>query len=288
VEFLHPAAVKDKASMKIRSFHVRDATAPEIPLVVSIPHCGIYVPEAIRAKFASAYIHSLPLTDWHLHSLCDFLPGMGITTIYGTYSRFVADVDAPPEGASFVTLETPDGSPVYSEPPTPQDIQARRELVYAPYQARLNELLQSRLTRFGNVVLVSLHSFSSQSLSGHHDPVRQVYLGDDMGRANPGWLTGAAQHAFSHAGLTTSRNQPFRGNYSVRHYGALPRISALYMGLRWDLYLDEQQPDRAPTHAGFRAFRSILSDVFTNLTGEINAGSLRMSRSQRVGTNFVI
>jgi len=274
--------------MKIRSFHVREASTKEVPVVVSIPHCGIYVPEAIRENFASAYIRSLPMTDWHLHSLCDFLPGMGITTIYGTYSRFVADVDASPEGASFVALETPDGEPVYSQPPTPQDIHTRRELVYAPYQARLNELLQSRITRFGNVVFVDLHSFPSHLLHGQRRLDQQVYLGDDLGRTNPGWLTSAAQYSFNRAGLTTSRNDPFRGNYSVQHFGAQPRVSALYVGLRWDLYLDEQYPDLPPSHAGFRAFRNILSDAFTGLIGEINSGSLRMSRSQRMGSNLII
>ncbi|HEY3860206.1 MAG TPA: N-formylglutamate amidohydrolase, partial [Gammaproteobacteria bacterium] len=83
--------------MKITSFHIRDASNKEVPIVVSIPHTGIYVPESIRAEFASSYIGSLPMTDWYLHHLYDFLPAMGVTTIYGTYSRFVADVNRPPD-----------------------------------------------------------------------------------------------------------------------------------------------------------------------------------------------
>ncbi|HEX4300004.1 MAG TPA: N-formylglutamate amidohydrolase [Gammaproteobacteria bacterium] len=276
--------------MKISSFHVREASNQEIPVVVSIPHCGIYVPEAIREKFASGYIRSLPLTDWYLHHLCDFLPGMGITTIYGTYSRFVADIDAPAEGSnprtidtSFVPLKTPNGDDVYTEPPTPHDIQMRRDLVYAPYHARLSELLQSRITRFGNVALVDVHSFPSHIFQEQQLLSRQIYLGDDGGRANPGWLTGAAQHAFTHAGLSVSRNGPFRDGYIVGHYGGLPRVSALHVGARWDLYLDEQHPDRTPSHAGFRAFKSVLSDVFTRLVSEINAGAMRMNSRERLG-----
>ncbi|HSN18954.1 MAG TPA: N-formylglutamate amidohydrolase, partial [Gammaproteobacteria bacterium] len=79
--------------MKISSFHIREAIGTNaVPVIVSIPHAGIYVPEAMRDRFASQDIRRLPMTDWHLHHLLDFLPAMGITTIYGTYSRFVADV----------------------------------------------------------------------------------------------------------------------------------------------------------------------------------------------------
>ncbi len=281
--------------MKISSFHVREAGTKEVPVVVSIPHCGIYVPEAIRATFASSSIRSLPQTDWHLHRLCEILPSMGITTIYGTYSRYVADIDTAADevdphhaGAPlFVPLKAPGGEDIYAKPPTPQDIQTRRELVYAPYHARLNELLQSRITRFGSVVLVDLHSFSSRSVADAGRNPAQVYVGDDGGRANPGWLTGAARHGFTHAGLSVSRNGLLRGDYIVKHYGDLPRVSALYIGLRWDLYLDEQHPDRTPTHAGFRAFQNTLSDVFTGFIAEINAGAMRMNSAERLGTRLV-
>lgn len=290
--------ILQRYKLKISSFHVREAGSKEIPVVVSIPHCGIYVPEAMRAKFASGYIRSLPDTDWYLHHLCDFLPAMGITTIYGTYNRFVADIDCPLDSAqpghpripSFVPLKSLDGETIYTELPTAQEINARRDLVYAPYHSRLNELLQSRITRFGAVALVDLHSFPSKPAMGcHESSPSQVCLGDDNGRANPGWLTGAAQHAFTHAGLGISRNGPIRGRYIVPHYGALPRISALYAGLRQDLYvLDEQHPDRTPTHAGFRAFKSLLSDVFTGLAGEITAGAMRMNSRERLGTRIPV
>ncbi len=281
--------------MKISSFHVREASTKEVPVVVSIPHCGIYVPDAIRERFASGYIRTLPMTDWYLHTLCDFLPGMGITTIYGTYNRFVADLDAPANlpklvagERSFVALKTPNGDDIYTEPPTSQELRARHDLVYAPYHARLSELLQSRITRFGSVILIDLHSFPSRAAElGEHRP-KQVYLGDDRGRANPGWLTGTLQHSFTHAGYSVARNGIFCGDYIVRHYGGQPKVSAVYAALRWDIYLDEHRPDQPPSHAGFRAFRSILSDVFSAVVGEINAGSLRMNRSQRMGTSYAV
>ncbi|HVC36986.1 MAG TPA: N-formylglutamate amidohydrolase, partial [Gammaproteobacteria bacterium] len=84
-------------SMQLMPYEIRAASAPEIPLLVSIPHAGTYVPDSIAADFASDYIRSLPMTDWHLHHLYDFLPELGVTTIYATYSRFVADLNRPPD-----------------------------------------------------------------------------------------------------------------------------------------------------------------------------------------------
>src|SRR5574337_2006754 len=71
-------------------YAIRLPAAAETPLLVSIPHTGTYVPPEIDAQFASDYIRGLPMTDWHLHHLYDFLPALGATTIYATYSRFVA------------------------------------------------------------------------------------------------------------------------------------------------------------------------------------------------------
>jgi N-formylglutamate amidohydrolase len=265
--------------MKIASFHIRDASTKEVPVVVSIPHTGIYVPEAIRAEFASSYIRGLPMTDWYLHHLYDFLPAMGVTTIYGTYSRFVADVNRPPDDkplypgryeTSFVALKTFWGEDIYTNPPTPAEINTRRALVHAPYHARLNELLQSRITRFGGVVLIDAHSVASRANLLHEALKDDIYLGDRDGHSNSGWLTGAVEQGFRAAGLSVVRNNPYKGGYITEHYGRMPRVAALQVEMRWGLYLDESHPERTPTHAKFGAFKSQLSDVFTGLLAHIN------------------
>jgi N-formylglutamate amidohydrolase len=265
--------------MKITSFHIREASNKEVPIVVSIPHTGIYVPEAIRAEFASSYISSLPMTDWYLHHLYDFLPAMGITTIYGTYSRFVADVNRPPDDrplypgryeTGFVAAKTFWGEEIYSRPPSPEEIKQRRDLVHAPYHARLLELLQSRITRFGAVVLIDAHSVASRANLVHDALKDDVYLGDRDGKTNSGWLTSSVEHGFRAAGLRVSRNNPYKGGYITEHYGQMARVAALQVEMRWGLYLDESHPERTPTHAKFGAFKSVLSDVFTGLLSEIN------------------
>jgi N-formylglutamate amidohydrolase len=263
--------------MKITPYHIREPSAPELPLVVSIPHCGIYVPEAIAADFASGHIRSLPMTDWYLHHLYDFLPALGVTTIFANYSRFVADLNRPPDDAPLypgrfetgcVPLKTFWGEDIYRTPPTGEEIATRRELVHAPYHARLLELLQSRITRFGGVVLMDAHSVVSRANLLHGELQDDIYLGDRDGTSNPGWLTDAAERGFRGMGLKVVRNKPYKGGYITEHYGRLPRVAALQIEMCWRLYMDEQHPEQALNHPNFTRFKRLLKDVLTDLVME--------------------
>lgn len=264
--------------MKITSYHVRDFNPPEVPVVVSIPHCGIYVPDAISADFASDYIRRLPMTDWYLHHLYDFLPSLGITTIYGTYSRFVADLNRAPDDKQLypgrfetrmVALKTFWGEDIYHTPPSSEEVERRRLLVHTPYHARLTELLQSKITRFGGVVLIDAHSVASRANLLHGELQHDVYLGDRDGKANSGWLTRVVEKSFRMAGLKVVRNNPYKGGYITEHYGLMDQVAALQIEMRWGLYLDENHPDQALKHPGFAPFKNTLRDVFGLLLGEV-------------------
>jgi N-formylglutamate amidohydrolase len=264
--------------MKITPFHVREASMTEVPVVVSIPHTGTYVPDSIAADFASSHIRSLPMTDWYLHHLYDFLPALGVTTIYATYSRFVADLNRPPDDrplypgrfeTGIVALKTFWGEDIYQTPPVPEEIARRRELVHAPYHARLLELLQSRITRFGGVVLIDAHSVASRANLLHGALEHDIYLGDRDGRSNSGWLTATVEKGFKAAGLRVVRNHPYKGGYITEHYGELSQVAALQIEMRWGLYLDEQHPERAPTHPKFLEFKKLLNGVFAGLLADV-------------------
>jgi N-formylglutamate deformylase len=65
------------------------------------------------------------MTDWHLHALYDFLPALGITTIHAVYSRFVVDLNRPPDGhalypgrfeTGLVPMETFSGDKIFGGP----------------------------------------------------------------------------------------------------------------------------------------------------------------------------
>ncbi len=268
--------------MDIRPWEMREPSAAEVPVLVSIPHTGTHVPESIAADFASDYIRGLPMTDWHLHELYDFLPALGVTTLYATYSRFVADLNRPPDDTplypgrfetGIVASQTFWGEDIYKTPPHAAEAARRRELVHTPYHAKLLELLQSKIARFGAAVLIDAHSVASRANRLHGELKDDIYLGDRDGKTNSGWLTAGVEGSFRQAGYKVVRNDPYKGGYITAHYGAMPQVAALQVEMAWRLYLDEADAAHGVSHPNFRRFKQVLRGVFTALVDDVGKRS---------------
>ena len=247
-------------SAPTRPYEIRAPAAEETPLLVSIPHTGTWVPPEIAAQFASDYIRGLPMTDWHLYHLYDYLPALGATTIYATYSRFVADLNRPPDNTPLypgrfetgcVALKTFWGEEIYRTAPGPQEIERRRQLVHAPYHAKLLELLQMKIRKFGRAVLVDAHSVPSRANLLHAALTDDIFLGDRDGRSNSGWLTEVADTAFRAQGFRVAHNRPYKGGYTTDHYGKLDAVEALQIEMCERVYMDEADPAGALQHPRF-------------------------------------
>ena len=77
-------------------FRFRQGTRP---LLISMPHVGTHVPPALAARFTGEARH-VPDTDWHLEQLYDFADELGASVLVATHSRYVIDLNRPPDGAS--------------------------------------------------------------------------------------------------------------------------------------------------------------------------------------------
>src|SRR3712207_5890102 len=106
--------------------HLYELDRRDGSVVVSMPHVGTYVPPEIAARLTD---HALtcPDTDWHLPRLYDFLEPLGATTLRATHSRYVIDLNRPPDDENLypgqdttglVPVDTSERQPLYrSEPP---------------------------------------------------------------------------------------------------------------------------------------------------------------------------
>ncbi|MGH8378425.1 MAG: N-formylglutamate amidohydrolase [Gammaproteobacteria bacterium] len=262
--------------MEPKPYEIRGPSVDETPVLVSIPHTGTYVPETIAAEFASEYIRSLPMTDWHLHHLYDFLPALGTTTIYATYSRFVADLNRPPDDqplypgrfeTGFVALKTFWGEEIYRTPPSREEKDQRRERVHAPYHAVLLELIHEKIRKFGRAVLIDAHSVASRANLLHGELKGHVYLGDRDGKTCASWLINAVEQGFRKAGFIVTRNNPYKGGYITDHYGKMDKVDALQIEMCERVYMDENNPVGALTHPYFKTakikIRAVMEAVRT-------------------------
>ena len=77
-------------------FHL---TRGKTPLLLSVPHSGIHVPDAIAGSMTDEALE-LPDTDWHVDRLYDFAGDLGAGMLAATHSRYVIDLNRDPDGKS--------------------------------------------------------------------------------------------------------------------------------------------------------------------------------------------
>ncbi len=243
--------------------------------MVSIPHTGVAVPPAIADEFASDEIASLPMTDWHLHHLYDFLPALGITTIHANYSRFVVDLNRPPKPKSLypgrfetglVANETFSGEPIWKSNPSAEVVERRRARFHQPYHEQLTQMLAEKIKRFGRAFLIDAHSIASMPNKLHDELVQEIYLGDRDGQSCRPPMMEFFSGEFGQAGLAVSRNDPYKGGYITDHYGQPPAVQALQIEMCQRLYMDEADPAGGPDHPNFSLLKQQLIKVFSKFS----------------------
>jgi N-formylglutamate deformylase len=244
--------------------------------VVSIPHTGVEVPPVIADRFANDEIASLPMTDWHLHHLYDFLPALGFTTIHANYSRFVIDLNRAPKAQSLypgrfetglVASKTFQGEPIWKSNPAAAEIEQRRADYHQPYHEKLMALLEEKIGRFGRAFLIDAHSVISTANKLHGELKAEIYLGDRDGQSCQPAMIEFFADAFSQAGLAVSRNDPYKGGYITAHYGQMDSVQALQIEMCQRVYMDEADPVGGPDHPGFNSIKQQLKQGFSNFSG---------------------
>jgi N-formylglutamate deformylase len=262
----------------VTPFLLRPPTGRPIPLIVSIPHTGTVLPAEIAADLASDEMRRQPMTDWHLDSLYDFLPGLGATTLVAVYSRFVVDLNRAPQAQALypgrfetglVPERTFQGETIYARPPGAQEIEARKRDYHAPYHAKLLSLLDDARARFGRAVLVDAHSVASKASLLHGELVEDIFLGNRDGATCDEWLMSLLDEGFSRGGLRVSRNHPYKGGYITDHYGRLQDVEAVQVEMCQRVYMNEDAPDGAPAQPRFGRARELLREVYSGLASAV-------------------
>lgn len=232
------------------------------PLLVSIPHMGSHVPPDIAARLTPEGRESHD-TDWHLDRLYAFARTMGASILMATHSRYVIDLNRPPDGASLYPGQSVTGlcpvdtfanAPLYANGlgPDALEIESRREALWHPYHQQLQAELQRLRQRHGVAVLWDAHSIRS---------VLPRFFAGKLPDFNLGTADGAscdpalAEHLLSIAqaipGHTAVLNGRFKGGYITRHYGRpAERIHAVQLEMTQCCYMQESMPfDYMPERA---------------------------------------
>jgi N-formylglutamate deformylase len=224
------------------------------PLVVSMPHVGTFVPHSIGSALADCAVRR-PDTDWHLPRLYSFVAAMDATVITATHSRYVVDLNRPPDGANlYPGRDTPRLCPVdtfASEPlyrgavePGEAEIARRVEAVWRPYHRRLRAELERVRDEHGIAMLWDAHSIAPEVPRLFEGRLPHLNLGTANGASCDPQLGGKLLAALRrHGDFESVLDGRFTGGYITRTYGRpAEHIHAVQLEMTTDCYMDLEPP----------------------------------------------
>ena len=225
----------------------------DTPILMSMPHVGLAVPAAIRERFCEQ-ARTLPDTDWHVDRLYDWVHELGIGVIAAVFSRYVIDLNRPPDntplysGAStgLCPVQMFDGMPLYRPGHEPDAREQEQRLLqyWQPYHQKLTAELESLKQRFGHAILFDAHSICSLVPRLFSGRLADFNLGSNDGSsADPTLVRQAWQVCRDARAYTSVLNGRFKGGYITRHYGSpTAGVHAIQLELSQRTYMEEAPP----------------------------------------------
>jgi len=227
-------------------------TEGTVPVLMSIPHVGEYIPPEITEQLTSA-ADGVTDTDWYLDRLYDFSEDLGLHVLQATHSRYVIDLNRSPDNISLypgqnVTELVPTSTfaeqPLYpdGEDPDEAEIARRLKTFWHPYHNRLQELLVTLRQQYGYVVLFDCHSIKSVVPRFFEGRLTDFNLGTSSGASCAPDLRSKLSEALAKdSQYTLAIDGRFTGGYITRRYGSpADNIHAFQLELSTATYMDEE------------------------------------------------
>lgn len=223
------------------------------PLILSIPHAGTEIPDAMQSALVSPWLARKD-ADWWLPELYAFAERLDATIIRTKISRTIIDVNRDPSGASLYPgqattglcpAETFDGEPLYHAGLEPDDTQIllRRAMYFDPYHEAIAAEIRRLRGLHHAIVLYDCHSIRSEIPRLFQGILPNFNIGTNDDKAcDPAITDGVAALCGADPRFTCVVNGRFKGGYITRHYGnPADGINAIQMELACRGYMDEPE-----------------------------------------------
>jgi N-formylglutamate deformylase len=230
-----------------------DFTPGTLPLLISIPHLGTEIPAELQASMADV-ARLKQDTDWHLDRLYGFAQAMGASVIKARVSRYVIDLNRPPNGESLYPgqtttglcpVDTFRGEPLYTggQAPDAAEVARRLSTCWQPYHQQLAAELARLKDLHGQVMLWDAHSIASVLPRLFDGQLPDLNFGTADGKSCAPEVLDAVVALARTAPCTHVVNGRFKGGYITRHYGAPGQgVHAIQLEMSQCLYMQETPP----------------------------------------------
>ncbi len=262
-------------------YKIISPTSSRVPIVISVPHCGVQFPSDIKNDYKQDLIKAPDDTDWFVDQLYDFAPGLGMTMITAEYSRWVIDVNRDPESKPLYTdgriitalcpATTFLGEPIYTDhrnEVSPSEVKRRLDTYYWPYHNKIQELLTDLKNEFGQVLLWDCHSIRQFVKTIQAEKFPDLILGTvDEKSADAAFISSVLKDLGSST-YQLQHNHPFKGGFITRYFGKpLEKQHALQLEMAKVNYMNDSEltynADRA------NKMRTVLQKTLSNLSRQL-------------------
>lgn len=263
-------------------FDVIDPTTAETPVIVEIPHAGLYV-DAIALATLAAPARSIGRdADLWVDELYRDAPAAGATVLVARTSRYLVDLNrserdvdsesiegAPPNARAtrgIVWRLTSEGFRVLDGPLARRELDRRLDAYYRPYHRTLAELIDRKRARFGFAIVLAAHSMPSMGRGTHGDsPTQRAdVVPGTRGRTSAAavFIDTVDQHARA-SGFSVAHDDPYQGGYTTTNYGRpAADVHVVQVELSRRLYMDEISLHKT---AGFERVRTFCGELVAKM-----------------------
>jgi N-formylglutamate deformylase len=225
-----------------------------LPLVVSLPHVGIELPDDQRWRYVERAF-ALQDTDWHLEKLYGFVRELGASLIAPRYTRYLIDLNRPREdtpmypgrnNTELCPMRFFTGDPLYRDAsaPDPEEIARRIQHYWQPYHDALGAELGRLRGLHGHAILFDGHSIKSELPWLFDGRLPDLNLGTADGASCAPALRSALTRVLAgQSRFTQVVDGRFKGGYTTRHYGDPDHgAHAVQLEMCWSCYMPETAP----------------------------------------------
>lgn len=222
-----------------------------VPLLISLPHDGSEIPEALAARMTPE-AQAAPDTDWHVARLYAFAREMGASVLVPRFSRYVVDLNRPPDDRSLYPGQNStglcpalrfSGEPVYlpGQAPSADEVAGRVETYWRPYHDALRFELDRLRAVHGRVLLWEGHSIRGECPFLFDGRLPDLNLGTAAGASCAPALQERLEAVLAKQGdYDWVANGRFKGGYITRHYGDPDAgVDAVQLEISQRNYMDE-------------------------------------------------
>lgn len=208
------------------------------PLLISIPHSGIEIPESIQKRInqQAKRIH----TDWQLDL---FVKDFPFTTITSKLSRYVVDVNRSKHSSKITTFPIIPkydefGIPLFKQYPSKSIQQQWIQEYYTPYYEAIFKQITVKKQNNSIVCLLDLHSYDDQYFN-----TNKIIISSKGRSTISKESLNYILNCFEKAALSTQLDKPFKGGNIIHEVSKQPNIEAIQIEIPYSLYLHNNTLD---------------------------------------------